>query len=87
MLKPDDIIKVEMTALDACKLRNLMGYVYSGSGSSFIKQLKATFPALKSDLTVDEARNWGLNSELTKWAVSQFEDPKQKEIAALKEGE
>jgi hypothetical protein len=81
MLKPDDKVTVEMTALELVKLRHLMDNVSGGHAVSFTAQLRNASPANKDR---PSAADWFLGSDFHVWCLAQFQDPKQDRIDALK---
>lgn len=84
MLKPDDIISVEMTALDGMKAVIMMGN--SNGSYSLYSELKRKLSVVdKPSLWVDKSDcfDWIDGSKLTKAALDQFKNPKQDEIDQL----
>jgi hypothetical protein len=81
MLKPDEKVTVEMTALELVKLRHLMDGVGSGDEVSFVAALDA---ASKFTSRKPNAKHWDEDSEFHIWCLAQFQDPKQDRIDALK---
>tara|TARA_R110000851_G_scaffold32736_1_gene87566 strand:+ start:899 stop:1423 length:525 start_codon:yes stop_codon:yes gene_type:complete len=83
-MKPTDMITVEMTALDALRLRALMANVDTNFGALYLK-LKQGYglPSSSPNLSLTGATDWSSDSRFTLWALAQFDDPKQKEIDEL----
>ena len=85
-IQPTDMINVEMTALDALRLRVLLRYTSGGDSKALYLSFKHDY-CLPAGLDLEDSpdkTDWRVGSELTRWALAQFEDPKQKEIDALK---
>lgn len=83
-MKPDDIISVEMTALDGVKAAIMIGNT-RGSYSLYTELKRKLNINDNRSLEVDreDCYDWRGGSRLTKLALDQFKDPKQDKINEL----
>lgn len=84
MLKPDDKISIEMTALDGMYLKNILGKI----PCTFSEDVHLTLERVlrNSDPFYDDNLikfDLSYEDEFKEWCIAQFKDPKQAEIDQL----
>lgn len=85
MLKPDDKIQVEMTALEAVMVKNILGVTMGNIQGSLYERLKNIegLPILKHFGDKNYIHDLSKGSKFYNWLHDQFKSPHQERIEQL----
>ena len=88
MLKPDDVMTIEMTALDAVRVKTLLGASLSDNRTQLLETLNDKLESLGDmsevlDMRFSELKDFQISSNFYATCLALFPDPNQAKLDAL----